>query len=306
MAYPTDTYTGADLDVFRPEIWGEKINDYFRASLIFSSFFVDRSDELVEGGDTLHTGNLQAFTANTKSAATAVTLNSPTDTKIDLVVDTWKEVSFAIEDREAAQVKRSYSLQNRYALNAGYEAGKARETAIGALFAGFTNSVGSGTATITDAVIVEAIATLEGNNVPGMWSGEVAFILHPNTFWRQVQSINKFSLAVNAPVQDPVSKKPQHNLYGIPVLVSSLVPVIGGSTGRVNLLASRDAIHTATLALGVMSEGGMVGAGGVRVQANYIPEQLSTLVTADIVYGEIENRDTDGAVKILTHETIGA
>lgn len=43
----------------------------------------------------------------------------------------------------------------------------------------------------------------------------------------------------------------------------------------------------------------MVGSSGVRVQANYIPECLGTLVTADIVYGVVRNRNEAGC-HILT------
>lgn len=91
-------------------------------------------------------------------------------------------------------------------------------------------------------------------------------------------------------------------LYGIPCYVSPNVPNEGGSNGRLNLLAHRDAIHFATASLGVSSEGPMVGSAGVRVQSNYLPEYLHTLTTADILYGVIENRDAAGVV-LKSHAT---
>lgn len=126
--------------------------------------------------------------------------------------------------------------------------------------------------------------------------------MHPNTVWRQVQDIDKFSLAINSPVQDPVSKEPKAYLYGLPIVVSQNVPNVSGSDGRYNLLAHKDAIHFATASLGLSSKGGMVGSAGIRVQSNYIPEYLGTLTTADILYGVIENRD-NAAVAILSHAT---
>lgn len=72
-----------------PEVWGNKINDFYRAKLKVAPFFTNRSDELAEGGDTLNTPNLTEMAANAKSNATAVTLNSPTETKKQLVVDQW-------------------------------------------------------------------------------------------------------------------------------------------------------------------------------------------------------------------------
>jgi hypothetical protein len=295
MAFATDTFTTADLQVMIPEIWGDRINDFFKCKLIIADFFTDRSGELAEGGNTLHTPNLTEMSANTKTNAVAVTLNSPTETDIDLVINTWKEVSFAIEDREAAFVKQSYAIQERYAKNAGYTLGATLESAIAALFSGFTSSVGASSTNIADSDIRSAIATLENNCVD---MDEVAFFLHPNTFWKGVQAIDKFSLAINSPVNDPTSKDPMAFLYGIPVYKSTFIPVVLG--GRVNLLAHKDAIHFATSTLPVMTYGkGMIGKHGVRVQSSYIPDYLSTLTTADLLFGVVENRD-NAAVQIIT------
>lgn len=295
MAFATDTFTTADLQVMIPEIWGDRINDFFKCKLIIADFFTDRSGELAEGGNTLHTPNLTEMSANTKTNAVAVTLNSPTETDIDLVINTWKEVSFAIEDREAAFVKQSYAIQERYAKNAGYTLGATLESAIAALFSGFTSTVGASSTNIADSDIRTAIATLENNCVD---MDEVAFFLHPNTFWKGVQAIDKFSLAINSPVNDPTSKDPMAFLYGIPVYKSTFIPVVLG--GRVNLLAHKDAIHFATSTLPVMTYGkGMIGKHGVRVQSSYIPDYLSTLTTADLLFGVVENRD-NAAVQIIT------
>jgi hypothetical protein len=294
MAYPTDTFTAADLAVLIPEVWGEKINDFYKDAGVIAPFFTDRSDEVVMGGDVLHTPNLTEMSANAKANATAVTLNSPTETKVDLTIDQWYEVSFAIEDKEAAQVKRSYSLQERYAKNAGYTIAQQLETAIAALFTGFSASAGTTATDVDDDEIREAIATLAAADIPGLNAGtnEVAFIMHPNTIWNQVQGIDKFALLQNTNGSDPVLKGHVGSLYGIPVLSSTNVPI---STDRINVLAHTDAIHWATSPLGAGgSKGAMVGSGGVRVQSNYIPEQLATLTTADILYGVIENRDAAG------------
>ena len=292
MAFPSDTFTSSDLAVMIPEIWGSKINDFFKCQLVMADFFVDRSDELVGGGDVLHTPNLTQMSANTKTNGAAVTLNSPTETSQDLTVSTWSEVSFAIEDREAAQVKQSYNLQERYAKNAGYTLGRTLEAAIAALFSGFSTSVGSSATAIADSNIRAAIATLETNCVP---REELAFFMHPNVFWNQVQALDKFSLAINSPVNDPTAKYPAAFLYGIPVFTSNLVPVVAG--GYNNMLIAKDAIHWASLSLPVMTYGkGMIGAYNVRVQSSYIPDFLSTLTTADLCFGVVENRDNAGVI----------
>jgi hypothetical protein len=291
------TGVSGDLDVFIPEVWGERINDFLRSKLVLGAFFTNRSDELSGGGDTIHTPNMTEMTGASKSAATAVTLASPTETSVDLVVNTWWEVSFMIEDREAAFYKKSYALQTRYAKNAAFAAAKKMEVALAALFSGFSTSVGSSTTNIADSDVRAAIAAYEGNNND---PADGAFFFDTKVFWAQLQSIDKFSLAVNAPAQDPVSRRPQTSLYGYPTWLSNNIQYVSGTTGRYNALASSDALHFATASLGVNSKSsGMVGAMGVRVQSNYIPEYLGTLTTADILYGVIENRDAAG-VAVLT------
>jgi len=292
-------YDRADLADIIPNIWGERYNDYFKANLVGANFFTDRSSELRGGGDTLYTPNIVAMSANTKSQQSEVTIQVAAPTKVTLTVQTWKEVSFMIDDIDAARVKSSYTTMDTLAQNAGFEVAEALEDALFNLFSGFSGTTGASTTAIADSNILAAIATLETNKVPGIHTGQVAFFMHPNVFWKQVQNIDKFSLAINA-TADPVAMKPKGMLYGIPVYTSPNVPYISGTTGRYNALVHKDAIHFATGSLGTGgSKGSMVGSAGVRVQANYIPEYLSTLVTADIVYGVIENRNEAG-VCILT------
>lgn len=305
MAFPTGTETGVTLASYIPAIWGEKVNEFYRAKLVAAPFFTDRSDELAGGGDTLYTPNTSEFTASSKTVGVTVNLNSPTDTKQTLVVNNWFESSFAIEDNNAAQVKRSYSLMERYAKNCGYAVAKKLDLAITVLFSGFSNVVGSSTTNLQDSDIRNAFSYLERNDVP---SEEAAFFFHPNVFWRQVQRLDKFSLAINSPVNDPTAKRPAGYLYGQPVFLTTQVQTSlpSGSIARVNAFAHPDAIHWATSPLGSGgSKGAMVGSGGVRVQSNYIPEYLSTVTTADILYGVIENRDVAG-VAILTPAIVDA
>lgn len=292
--FPAGTETLASLDSYIPEIWGEKVNEFFRAKLVCAPFFTDRSGELSGGGDTLYTPNTTEFTASVKTNGVAVATNSPTDTKQTLSVNQWYEASFAIEDREASQVKRSYSLMERYTKNVGYAISKQLDTAIATLFSGFSNAVGSSATNLADSDIRNAIAYLESANVD---IEETAFFFHPNTFWKQVQGIDKFSLAINSPVNDPTAKKPAGYLYGRPIYITTQIQsVTSPSGGRANALAHPDAIHWATSPLGAggSKANSMVGSMGVRVQSNYIAEYLSTLTTADILYGVVENRDNAG------------
>lgn len=271
---------------------------------MLADFFIDRSDELSDGGATVYTPNLSALSTNTKTVNSQVTLSSPEYTKVTLDVSTWKEASFVIEDREAAQVKKSYYLQNKIAKGGAWEVAQDLEDAIAALFTGFTtNVVGLGTQNMADSSLLAAIAILETQGTP-VYTGETAWIFHPNTFYRQIGSIDKMTLWQNTQTELPRTKAPTRALYSIPVIVSPSVPVGGGAVGdngaRLNLLAFNDAIHWARLSMPVKAVKGMVGSSGVRVQQSYVHEYLGDLVTIDLCYGVVENRD-DAAVKIRSH-----
>jgi hypothetical protein len=203
-----------------------------------------------------------------------------------------------IEDLEDEQVKKSYNYMNVLAKNAAEEVGQAYEDAIIALFDDFSQTVGTSAAGIADSNIRRAIQYLDAANAP---KENRAFILSAKQVWTDLMAIDKFTLVQNAPGADPVMKGMVGYLYGIPVLMSNRIGTTSGSAQ--GCLAHKDAIHFATLSLGAGgSKGSMVGSSGVRVQANYVPEYLGTLVTADIVYGVTENRDS-AAVKIMTHAT---
>lgn len=296
MALGTDQYTYADLDVSIPEIYGQKINDYFRYKLQLASFFVDRSDELADGGSVVYTPNLSALSTNTKANGSQVTLSSPTYTTQTLTVSTWKEASFVIEDREAAQLKKSYYLQDQIAKGGAYEVAQDLDDAIAALFSGFSASFGASTTNIADSDLLAAIATLENAGVPGVQdgSGDVAFIFHPNTFYRQIGNIDKLTLWQNTGSEQLRMKPGTKMLYGIPVIVSPAVGVTLGS--RNNVLVHRDAIHWARLSMPAKATKSFVGTEGVRVQQSYVHEYLGELVTMDLCYGVVENRDNAGVL----------
>lgn len=277
-----------------PEVWGERINDFFYQELVFAPFFIDRSEELVEGGDILHTPTMVEMSATAKSNGTAVTLNAPTELSADLTVTTWYEVSFIIEDSEASQVKRSYNLMEVQAKGAAKTVATTLEAAIAALFDNFSSSVGASTETLADSSIRSAIATLEANTKSPIDPNDTAFFVKPSVFWNQIQGLDRFALAQNAPINDPAAKVPAGYLYGIPVYRSVNVAYISGSTGVYNCLAKKEAIHWATRPFPVYGDNGMVGAYNVRVQSTYIPEYLGVLTTADVCYGVVMNRSTAG------------
>jgi hypothetical protein len=276
-----DTTTKAS---FIPALWGAKLNDFYRANLVAAKFFEDLSDEVVGGGNIIYIPNISQMTANTKTQGSAVTLNDQTDGKVTLTINTWKEVSFLVEDIVAAFMMRSYRMQERWMKNAAYTVASTLETSLLNLCRGFSQTVGTSALSFNDSEIRQAIAYLDAANVP---QEDRAFFLHPNVVWNQLMGINKYTLAINTAGADPVTKGPIATLYGIPIYVTSNLAVYLGH--RDGMLAGRDALNWAASNL----TGGTQN-GPVRLQTQYVQEYLGTLVTADIIYGVIENRDTSG------------
>jgi len=274
---PVGTQTSTTLAEVIPELWsGEALNDFYRANLVTANFFTDYSDAFKNGGDILHVPVLSEMTATSKTIATAVTLNEDgISASITLTVDQWYEVSFMIEDKEAVQILSSYMLQEKYMQNAAYTAGAALEDAIIALFDNFSHTVGTSSNGMLDSNIRAAILYLDAANAP---SENRAFFVSPKAMWTDIMAIDKFTLVTNQGGNDPVLKGFTGYLYGIPVFVTSRIGTTDGSAQ--NCLAHKDAIiHARSI---------------MRTQANYMPEYLATLVTADILYGVTENRDTSG------------
>lgn len=283
MALGTSHMSSTTLDKVLPEIWSSKMNEYFRANLVAASFFTDLSSDVAGGGDVLHIPSLSELTAAAKVNGAEVTLNSPTETSTDLAINVWTEASFMIEDKEAKQVLQSYNIQKRYIESAAYACAKKYDTDICALFvAGAGYSTGTSAAAVLDSDIRSAIRQLDAANVP---QDGRAFFFTPKAIWTDLQSIDRFSLLVNTNGADPVLKGHIGYLYGIPVVVTTILTASLGSGGFA--LAHKDGIVHAT-------------AGGVRMQVNYIPERLGYLGTADVIYGVKLNRATPPIVWIKT------
>lgn len=292
MALGTDHFVAADLAASIPEIWGTKMNDFYRAKLVAGSFFTDRSSEVAAGGDILHTPVIVELAASAKAAQTQVVLADNAQTSIDLTIATHQHVAFMIEDKEAAQVARQYSTQETYMKNAAYTTAATLDSAITALFSGLSNTAGATTVALSDAAVLQAFETYTTNNGD---LDEAAWILHPKTVWSDLMVLDKFSLVQNTgtTVSGPLTGE-IGTLYGRPVLQTTNLSTINTAADYAGFFGNPDAIHFATAALP-----GAKDSMGVRLQAEYKLEWLGVLVVADILYGVIENRDEAG-VQIIS------
>lgn len=285
MAIVSNSMTTTTNASYIQSLWGPKLNDFYRANLKAASFFTDLSGEAAEGANVIYIPNISEMTANSKTVGSQVTLNKQTATKVTLTINQWYEVSFLLEDEVAAFMKKSYNMQERWMKNAAYTVANKLEVALLNLCRGFSQIVGDSSHSFNDSSIRAAINYLDVANVP---MEDRAFFLYPSVIWKHIMNQTKYSLTANTNGADPVLKGAIGFLLGIPVYSTTNLSVYLGH--RDGMLAGKDALCFATARVGGNTDGG----NHVRLQTQYLQDYLGTLVTADLIYGVIENRDTSG------------
>jgi hypothetical protein len=110
MALGTDHMTVTTGNVFRPEVWSPEVLRATENALVMAPL-VKRFDSLVTGkGDTINIPNLGNLSATDKSAQTQVSLQSPTESNTQILLNKHKESSFLIED--ILKTQSNYDLNN--------------------------------------------------------------------------------------------------------------------------------------------------------------------------------------------------
>lgn len=247
---------------------------------------VKRFDSLVTGkGDTINIPNLSNLTATSKSANTQVTLQSPTETNTQILINNHYESSFLVED--ILKVQSNYDLMSEYTSKAGEAIARNVDSALLAEYSNFTNTdVGTYGSDITDAVILAAIEAIDLANAP---LEDRALVIYP-TQKTALARIDKFVKAdYLGQYQNPtvVQKGPNSrfvwgDIYGVPVYYTKQTPSTAGTpTQYHNILFHKEAI-----ALALQQ--------APRTQSAYILEYLGNLVVVDVIYGIKTIRSTFG------------
>lgn len=282
---PTAAFSNADMAPAIGEIWTPIINEPNFPAACASNFFTDLSSYMSEGGDIAHVPNIftNLFTVQTQSTqGNAVVDASPAGVDTTLTVSTHKYVAFIIGDLTMKQMFKSVKLVEAYTREAQNLLIDALEASIFGLWSSLsTNTVGDTATVLTDNEIVESIEKLESLNYKTQSEG--AFFFHPFVYWRQIVTIAKYytwNTSQIAVVRDgnfgkmDASRGLRGQVYGIPIYTSTNV-VKGLSTYR-NLLAV-----PAALGFAIQTNGG----NRIRVQSQYMLQNLGTLTVADIIYG---------------------
>jgi hypothetical protein len=299
VTYPggsTSIVNKTAADKFIPEIWSDEVIAAYKANLVLANL-VRKMSFKGKKGDTLHIPKPTRGVATAKAANTAVTIQANTESEVLVAVDQHFEYSRFIED--IVEVQALASLRSFYTEDAGYALAKKVDDL---LIAG-GKSFGDGDASdwvhsnayyidastgltlyaldtvvtgdvFTDAGFRKLIQLMDDADVP--MDGRKFAI--PPALRNAIMGIDRYNSS------DFVDGRGVNNgqigkLYGIDVYVSSNMPVIETAAENSVGDAVKAALlfHTDTLVFAEQV--------GVRSQVQYKQEYLSTLYTADTLFG---------------------
>jgi HK97 family phage major capsid protein len=298
-AYPggsTSVVTKSNADKFIPEIWSDEVIAAYKKNLVLANL-VRKMSFKGKKGDTLHIPKPTRGVATAKAANTAVTVQADAESEVQVLVNSHFEYSRFIED--ITEVQALTSLRSFYTEDAGYALAKKVDDELVALGKSFGDSDGAdwvhsnayfidattGLTTyavdtvttsdlFTDAGFRKLIQLMDDADVP--MDGRKFAI--PPSLRNAIMGIDRYNSS------DFVDGRGVQNgqigsLYGIDIYVSSNMPTIETASENSVGDAIKAAIlfHTDTMVLAEQL--------GVRSQTQYKQEYLSTLYTADTLFG---------------------
>ena len=297
---------------FIPEIWSDEVIAAYQKNLKMSPL-VKKISMSGKKGDTIHVPKPIRGAASAKVADTAVNIQANVETELQIAIDRHFEYSRFIED--IVEVQALNSLRQFYTEDAGYQLALKVDTDLMNAGTGFgdgtldlaaptgadwvnsnslyfnasagladfaASTVASGD-NFTDVGFREAIKILDDANVPM----EDRVLIIPPAARKTVMGIDRY---VSSDFRDDRTVKSGliGNIYGVDVYVSSNCPTLESNV-RGCLFFHKDAIvHAEQMS--------------VRSQTQYKQEYLSTLYTADTLYGVQVYRPEAGLVLAVFDE----
>ena len=154
----------ATADVFIPEIWSPLAIVAREAQLVFAKLVDRKFEDGLSSGDTIHVPSVSDLAARSKSANTAITYETVTETNTDITISTHKYAAIAVESITKVQNNRD-QLQ-LYAGKLGYALGLDVDDTLAGLVDDFSNTVGTLATENTLAEFLRAIQYLDDANAP--------------------------------------------------------------------------------------------------------------------------------------------
>lgn len=302
---------------FVPEIWSDEVIAAYKSNLKMAPL-VKRLTMQGKKGDTIHIPKPVRGSATAKAEATAVNIQANLESELTVSIDRHFEYSRLIED--IVETQALSSLRKFYTDDAGYALATQVDNDLFACGTGFGNGTRVALASIvpaswensnvlfndagttptafaedtmlaadvfTDAFLRHCIQVLDDADVP--MDGR-SFVIPP-VLKNVITGLERY-VSTDFTNQQAVRTGMIGNLYGIDVYVSSNCPTLEtvAQNGAVSGVASRGAFlfHKDAIVLAEQMS--------VRSQTQYKQEYLSTLYTADTLYGVETYRPEGGVV----------
>lgn len=272
-------------DPYRQELWTPRISRFMAQKFYAAQFFKDYSED-VEDGDVVHIPHLSESSGDVVSdipvTSGEVTAIPIVETKTDLTVDAWKGGAVYITKFEHREIMKRPSVIDEYAKWLGYKCGRNVEIAILANLASLNASTGDTGTDLYSTNLESAFGILESNSVP---KEDCRFFVKPKVYWGDLMTIQKYYDA--SQFGKPSVPQGAHDmLYGVPVVLTSNLPVFGGTIGVVNSVVHKDAIAYA-----------MMGPDFVAKESEHLRRKL----IADVMYGDALVEKTWGVQLLSTN-----
>jgi HK97 family phage major capsid protein len=299
VVYPGDSTSivnNTAAATFIPEIWSDEVIAAYKKNLVLANL-VRKMSFKGKKGDTLHIPKPVRGTATAKAANTAVTIQANAESEVQVLINKHFEYSRFIEDITAVQALSS--LRSFYTEDAGYALAKQVDDELIALGKSFGDSDGADwvhsnsyyidastglTAYAADTVVTGDVFTDAGFRklIQLMDDADVPMdgrkFAIPPSLRNAIMGVDRYNSS------DFVDGRGVQNgqigkLYGIDIYVSSNMPVIETASENTAGDAVKAALlfHTDTMVLAEQV--------GVRSQTQYKLDYLSTLYTADTLFG---------------------
>ena len=295
---------------FIPQIWSDEVIAEYEKSLVLANL-VKKMSMKGKKGDVIHVPSPIRGNASIKASATSVTLLADVENELIINIDQHWEYSRMIED--ITEVQALASLRRFYTSDAGYALARQADSSLFTL--GTQLGDGNGTSWVhsqsimpsvpaagvggstpyvatgvpaanvfTDGTFRNALQILDDNDVP--MTGR--FFVIPPSLCNSIRGIDRYNSTDFVNNKGTVSGK-IGELYGVDIYVSTNVPVVRAASGeRGALLAHKDAYVLAEQV-------------GVRSQTQYKQEFLSTLYTADRLFGRACYRPESGVNVVVNN-----
>ncbi|MEE8472954.1 MAG: phage capsid protein [Dehalococcoidia bacterium] len=155
-----------NADVFLEEVWAKEATIAREQRLVFATNVDRRFEAQLRRGQVIRIQEISNLAARAKSANTAISYETVTETEATITVDEYYYAAFAVEDIIAIQ--SSHDLRSRYSPKLGYALALQEDDALAALIddGTITQTVGTMAADLSYDNLVRADQYLNDASVP--------------------------------------------------------------------------------------------------------------------------------------------